>query len=215
MYAQKAFKKEDLEQIDALIRGNPLANLIIVKDQKIRAMHLPLLAVRNEDSELVLSGHVSRRNEIAEFVIDRPEVLAIFQGPNNYVSPSYYPSKIKNEAVVPTWNYISVHAHGEMTLIDNESWILNHLDKLTQEHEKKFDKPWSIYDAPKQYVNKMTRAVIGIEIVVSEIEAVWKLSQNKAEEDFRGVVDGFRALETRNEGSMSKFMMDELNRGLF
>ena len=115
--------------------------------------------------------------------------LVIFQGPDSFISPSWYPSKRENAKVVPTWNYAVVHAHGVLRFVDDPAWVRSHVEALTREHEGKRDSPWAVTDAPADYVDKMVAAVIGIEISITGLVGKWKVSQNRSMSDRVGVVE--------------------------
>ncbi len=139
-----------------------------------------------------LYGHVARANTVWKSYEKDVEVLVIFHGPQGYVSPSWYPSKSDHGKVVPTWNYIVVHVYGHLSVIQDEAWLVNHVAMLAQRHEQYRPRPWSLSDAPDDYVAKMLKAIIGFKIVITRIEGKWKLSQNRSKQDRQGVIDGLR-----------------------
>ena len=115
--------------------------------------------------------------------------LVIFQGPDSFISPSWYPSKRENARVVPTWNYAVVHVHGVLRFVDDPAWVRSHVEALTHEHEAKRDPPWAVTDAPADFVEKMVAAVVGIEISITQLVGKWKVSQNRSISDRVGVVE--------------------------
>jgi transcriptional regulator len=118
------------------------------------------------------------------------EALAIFQGVDAYISPSFYPSKAEHGKVVPTWNYIALHVYGSLRVVDDPVWLRTFLDKLTTQQEANFANSWQIADAPADYIDKMLKAIVGIELEIIRWEGKWKLSQNKSDAEYQGVADG-------------------------
>jgi transcriptional regulator len=125
---------------------------------------------------------------------DGAQVLAVFNGPQAYVTPSWYPSKAATHKVVPTWNYTLVHAHGVLRAVDDAPWLRSLVGGLTDHHESARDTPWSVNDAPDDYVQQMLRAIVGIEISLTRLIGKWKISQNRSEPDRLGVAQGLAAL---------------------
>ena len=152
-----------------------------------------------ESGELVLQGHIARANPLSKQDIVG-DVIAIFQGPGAYISPNWYPSKKVHGKVVPTWNYAAVHAKGKLQFIDDPTWKLNFLNMLTNEQESGQDSPWSVSDAPAEFVHNLLGSIVGFEIAVKELSGKWKLSQNQPEENRAGVVAGL----TKEGDSASK-----------
>jgi transcriptional regulator len=139
-----------------------------------------------------LLGHLARNNDQWR----RPvlgEALAILRGPDAYVSPSWYATKTEHGRVVPTWNYIVVHAYGELVVHDDPAWVEALVRRLTGQHEAGRPHPWSVDDAPGGYLHGQLRAIVGIELRITRLEAKWKLSQNRSAADVDGVITGLRA----------------------
>lgn len=137
-----------------------------------------------------LHGHVARNNPVWHDFSGDVQVLVIFQGPEAYVSPSWYASKKEHGKVVPTWNYLVVHVHGHMRVIDDPVWMRAHLEALVSQHESERPVPWSVTDAPADYVEKMIKGIVGLEIRITHLVGKWKLSQNRSVPDREGVVEG-------------------------
>jgi transcriptional regulator len=130
----------------------------------------------------------------------RGNCLAVFQGPQQYVTPSWYHTKQESGKVVPTWNYAVVHAHGQLVIHDDPLWVRELLEKLTHSHESPRKKPWHMTDAPEEFVNAQMRAIVGIEILITRLEGKWKVSQNRTTPDREGVIRGLREeASERNE----------------
>ncbi len=206
MYIPKAFEQQDFDEMHSLIRQNPFATLVTNTDAGLVANHLPFL-LREDGSEYgILVGHLARANPIWQDYKPEQSVLIIFQGVNAYISPSWYPSKQENGKAVPTWNYAVVHASGLMQINEDGIWLRELLDELTNTHEAQFEKPWAVADAPADYIEKLSGAIVGIEIPVSTLIGKWKLSQNQPEQNRRGVVDGLQESSHLNAREMANLV---------
>lgn len=179
MYLPEHFAETDIAKLHALMRAFPLATLVTQGTGGLEANHLPLHLAADSGSNGTLRGHIARANPLAKSPAVDSEILVIFQGPEGYISPSGYASKAEHGKVVPTWNYIAVHAYGQLRLIDDADWLLAQLTALTAEHESGLAKPWAVGDAPADYIAKMLGAVVGIEIAIDRLIGKWKLSQNQ------------------------------------
>ena len=146
-----------------------------------------------------LLGHFARGNTQWKTYDATAEALAIFRGDDAYVSPSWYASKAAHGRVVPTWNYLTVHVHGPLVVHDDHEWKRRFLERLTAIHEAGRPEPWSITEAPQQYIEAQLRAVVGVELRVERIEAKWKLSQNRDDADVAGVVDHLAVGDVRQQ----------------
>lgn len=193
MYQVAAFLEERIDVMHALIRAHPLAVLVTGAGGILEANHLPLLINPLPSPQGTLRGHVARANPLWRQVQETEhenEVLTIFQGPQVYVTPSWYPEKRASGKVVPTWNYAVVHARGPLIIHDDRDWLRDLVSRLTRQQEAGRAQPWGIADAPADYIERMLGAIVGIEIPISRIEGKWKVSQNRADADRAGVVDG-------------------------
>lgn len=186
MYQPAHFEQSDREALAALMAAHPLAILVTVGSDGLTADHVPLAY---DAQARTLRGHVARANPLWRRA-DGAEVLAVFRGPQAYVSPSWYPSKADTHKVVPTWNYAVVHAHGRLRAVDDADWLRSLVSGLTDTHEAPRTPPWKLADAPEDYVQQMLRAIVGIEIEVSRLVGKWKTSQNRSESDRLGVAQG-------------------------
>ena len=139
-----------------------------------------------------LSGHVSRPNPIVRGG-DRDDALVVVTGPAGYISPSWYPSKADDGRVVPTWDYLTVQVNGTLRLHDDPGWLLAHLHRLTDRHERGRPTPWSVSDAPEDFVANRLRGIVGVEVTITRLVGKAKLSQNRSEEDVSGVITGLGA----------------------
>lgn len=193
MYQVAAFREERIDVLHALIRTHPLAVLVTNTGGVLEANHLPLLIDPLPSPQGTLRGHVARANPLWRQLHEtghENEALAVFQGPQAYITPSWYPEKRVTGKVVPTWNYAVVHARGPLIIHDDRDWLRDLVSRLTRQQEAGLPQPWGIADAPADYIERMLGAIVGIEIPISRIEGKWKVSQNRADADRTGVVDG-------------------------
>lgn len=189
MYLPAHFEESRRDVLHALMRARPFATLVSQGDEGPAADHLPLYLAAEAGPYGALRGHVARANPLWQRAADR-QVLAIFHGPQAYVSPSWYASKREHGKVVPTWNYAVVHARGRLRAIDDPAWLRAQLEALVARHEAGFAAPWRIADAPPDYVERMVAAIVGIEIPIGELTGKWKISQNQPAANRAGVVAG-------------------------
>ena len=193
MYIPAHFSASEAE-VQELLAHLGAADLITSTSLGLLATFLPLLydkpASRPGTGELgSLVGHVARANpQWREEAIG--EAMVIVRGPDGYISPSWYPSKQEHGRVVPTWNYVTAHIHGRLVIHDDPEWVGGLVRRLTDVHEGNRAAPWSVDDAPEEFIAAQLRAIVGVEIVISRIEAKYKLSQNRPEIDFTGVLKG-------------------------
>lgn len=190
------------------MRAHPLAALVSQSSSGIDAEHIPLLLIDSGGSEGMLQGHVARANPLWQNVTDGSEVLAIFQGPNRYISPKWYPSKQQHGKVVPTWNYLVVHVRGKIQWNQEPAWLRKHLEAVTEVHEGT-DHPWRVSDAPPDFVERMLSMIVGFEISISDLRGKWKLSQNRNEEDRLGVIAGLRGQSSESASEMLRWMGED------
>jgi transcriptional regulator len=184
------------------MRANPFGTLVTLTDSGLDANHIPF-EIDPEPAPLgTVRGHVARANPVWRSFTTR-EVLAIFQGPHTYISPSWYPTAEESRRAVPTWNYVVVHAHGSIAIIDDVAWVRAQLERLMTRFESPRPHPWRISDMPADYVASLVRGVVGFEIQVTRLVGKWKVSQNRADADIPGIVDGLRAEGTESDLAMA------------
>lgn len=193
MYDVAAFRENRIEILHALMRDCPLATLVTVAGGVAEANHLPLLLDAAPGLPGTLSGHVARANPLWKQVGDGIDALALFHGPQAYVTPSWYATKRETGAVVPTWNYAVVHARGRLTVHEDREWLRGLVTRLTAEHERVRPQPWSPEDAPADYIERMLGAIVGIELRIESLQGKWKASQNRSAADRDGVASGLGA----------------------
>lgn len=216
MYQVAAFREERIDVMHALIRTHPLAVLVTSAGGTLEANHLPLLIDPLPSPQGTLRGHVARANPLWRQVHGtgyENEVLAVFQGPQVYVTPSWYPEKRTSGKVVPTWNYAVVHARGPLIIHDDRDWLRDLVSRLTDQQEAGLPQPWGINDAPADYIERMLGAIVGIEIPLTRIEGKWKVSQNKADADRAGVVDGLAQSADPQAQAMAGLVAESLAKG--
>jgi transcriptional regulator len=190
MYLPAHFEETRPEVLHALMQAHPLATWISQRDGELVVDHVPFLFDASRGAHGTLIGHVARANPV--WRQPSPSVL-VFQGPQAYVSPSWYPSKREHGKVVPTWNYAVVHAHGLPRAIEDAAGVLQIVSRLTATHEARQAQPWQVADAPADYIDKLLGAIVGIEIPVERLVGKWKVSQNRSAADRHGVAAGLLA----------------------
>jgi len=193
VYTPAQFAEPRLSELQELIRTRPFATVVASSAQGLEAEHLPLLLDASRGSYGVLQGHVARANPIWQSLGEGTQVLAIFQGPHHYISPSWYPAKAEHGRVVPTWNYVVVHGYGTLSWIHDPDWLRDLLDRLTNSQEAEREQPWHLDDAPPEFVTRMLEGIVGFEISLSALDGKCKLSQNRSAPDQAGVVAGLLA----------------------
>jgi transcriptional regulator len=193
MYIPPHFEQPDIEVMHELIRNRPLATLVTLGSDGINANHIPLHLSPAPEPFGVLLGHVARANPIWRDLESDVDTLAIFHGPDAYISPSWYATKQETGKVVPTWNYAVVHAYGSLSIVDDASWVRSQMETLTTHHEAAFPEPWALSDAPEDFTEKLIEAVIGIEMVITRLSGKWKVSQNQPPQNQRSVIQGLNA----------------------
>jgi transcriptional regulator len=208
MYRPAHFAIDDPAALTALMQAHPLATLVHGGGASLDADTLPLDYDPTPGPEAPqgrLRGHVARANPLWRSA-DGLAVLAIFHGPQAYVSPSWYPSKVGTHKVVPTWNYALVHAHGRLRAVDDTAWLRAQVERLTVAHESTRAQPWAVADAPADYLAQMLRAIVGIEIGLTRLEGKFKLSQNRDAADRAGVAAGLAGESAMQAAEMARWM---------
>lgn len=180
------------ETVRGLLSRPGALNLVTQTSQGLLATLLPFVFDSDVGEHGALQGHLARNNiQWSESAVG--EALAIIQGADAYVSPSWYASKAEHGRVVPTWNYTTAHVYGRLVIHDDPAWLERQVRRLTGKHEAEFEHPWSVDDAPERFVTGQLRAIVGVELVITRIEAKAKLSQNRPDADVDGVVAGLSA----------------------
>jgi transcriptional regulator len=194
MYQPPHFREDRLEIQHGLIRAHPLGMLVTTGATGLVANPLPFVLDSSASPLGTLKAHLSRANGQWREFDPAQEALAIFQGVEAYITPSWYETKRESGKVVPTWNYAIVQAYGRMTVIEDPAWLLRQIGELTAAQEAARPEPWAVDDAPAPFIGAQLKGIVGIEIEITRIEGKWKVSQNRPEADRRGVAAGLRAL---------------------
>jgi transcriptional regulator len=192
MYVPSRHRLDDREALFALMAAHPLGGWVCAGAGGLVANHVPFFVDRTRGPLGTLVGHVSRANGVWRALGAAVPSVVMFQGPQAYVTPGWYPGKAAHGEVVPTWNYVVAHAHGVARAVDDRGWLLGVLNRLTDDHEARQALPWRVGDAPAAFVDRLLRAVVGIEIPIDRLEGKLKASQDEARPDREGTVRGLR-----------------------
>lgn len=210
MYLPKHFEEHDRERLKALVVNHPLVHIVQWHEGALSANPVPMLLVESGDGSWRLQGHVARANPMWRITgAEAANVLAIVAGPDHYISPSWYATKAETHRVVPTWNYATWHAHGPLRAIEDRDWLLDLLHRLTNTHESRRAAPWSVADAPADYIDTMLKAIVGIEVTIERIEAKFKLSQNHPEANRLGVQHALASQGSPAMTAIADLMVDQ------
>jgi transcriptional regulator len=207
MYLPKQFEETRTDLLHRLIHERSFGTLVAMTTDGLSVDHLPFLLDEAAGSLGVLRGHVSRANPVVRATLADAEAVTIFQGPDHYISPSWYPTKRETGKVVPTWNYVVVHAYARLQLVDDQHWLRQHVEQLTARHESARNPTWKVGDAPEEFVAKLLGGIVGIEMRIVRLSGKWKLGQNRPPADRGGMVDGLLA-----EGASSAYALAGLIR---
>jgi transcriptional regulator len=191
MYQPHVFREERLQTLHSLIRAHPLATLITAGSGGLLANLLPFTLVDGGEKG-ILRAHIAKANDQVDALSSGAETLIVFQGPEAYITPSWYVSKREHGRVVPTWNYAVVQARGTPRVVDDPDWLRAQIRDLTATQENTRSTPWNVSDAPEPFISGQIKAIIGVEIPISKIEGKWKVSQNRSAADRQGVEEGLR-----------------------
>lgn len=208
MYLPAHFEETDLGVLHTLVESHPLATWVLNgsgDDDAPLVNHVPFLLDRTRGPFGTLIGHVARANPVWQH---GGRSVLVFQGPQAYISPGFYPSKQEHGKVVPTWNYAVVHAHGRFRAIEQPDELLALVSRLTDHHERDRPAPWQVGDAPAAYVDQMLRAIVGIELPIERLVGKWKVSQNRPAADRSGVATGLVERARRDDATMARLVSD-------
>lgn len=206
MYVPKHNEVLDTALMHDLMRLHPLGAWVTHDDGGLAANHIPFLLDPSRGEFGTLMGHVARANPVWQSFPKSVDTLVIFQGPQAYVTPSWYPAKREHGRVVPTWNYVVVHAHGIPRAIEDQDWLVRHVEQQTSLRETGQEMPWKVTDAPSDFIDAMLRAIVGIEIPLTRLTGKWKVSQNRTAADRQGVVKGLLAQEDDAAQAMAQIV---------
>lgn len=203
MYAPKPFAQSNPTVLRDAVRRIRAGELITVGSEGLEASFIPLLI---SDDAATVTGHLAKGNGQWKHADLSMSALVTWVGPDAYVSPSYYPSKQEHGKVVPTWNFITVQARGILSFHEEDGWKRRHVGSLTNFHERALPAPWSIDDAPSDFIDGMVNSIVGIELRVTSLEGEWKLSQNRPEADIAGVISGLKSQGPENAAVIAQEM---------
>ncbi len=211
MYLPSHFEETRVEVLHRFIREHAFAILVTLGSDGLNANHLPFELDPTPAPFGTLRAHVARGNPVWQDFSTAVASLAVFQGPRAYITPSWYRSKQETGKVVPTYNYIVVHAYGPLRIIEDKTWLRGLVERLTNRYEAGRPQPWKITDAPADYIEKQLRAIVGIEIPITKLIGKWKVSQNRSAADRIGVAEGLQATSGADAAAMANFMKEPKN----
>jgi transcriptional regulator len=192
VYVPAHFAEDRIAVLHDLIYASTLATLVSMAADGMIASHAPLMLDPDPAPYGTLIGHLAKANPHARAANPSVQTLVIFQGPDGYITPSYYAAKQEHGKVVPTWNYAAIHAYGTLEAFDDPARLLEVVTRLTRRHEKARPRPWAVSDAPGDFVQGMLRSIVGIALPIVRLEGKVKMSQNRPAADIAGVIDGLR-----------------------
>lgn len=197
-YIPEHFEQQDRAEIEAFLVSNPFGTVVVNLNGELWPTPMPLIWRPAEDGWGTFIAHVALNNDMWQADAD-DDVLVIAQGPNAYITPNWYPTKADTHEVVPTWNYVSVHAWGKMTVRHDSKFKRMAVGLLTKIHEASNDQPWRMSDAPQKFLENQLEHIVGIEIAIDRLKAKWKMSQNRTEMDRSGVIAGLAERATGDD----------------
>jgi transcriptional regulator len=206
-YLPTHFEETDTATLHALVGAYPLATWVVLHQGELLVNHIPFLLDADRGEYGTLVGHVARANPVWQALAAGATSVAVFTGPQAYVSPNWYPSKHVHGKAVPTWNYATVHAHGVPQAFDEPARLLALVTRLTQTHEAGQALPWQVADAPADYIASMLKAIVGIEIPVTRWVGKWKVSQNRPAADRQGVAAGLMEQGSETAAQMAALVL--------
>jgi transcriptional regulator len=210
MYIPNAFQEDRVEVLHDLIRKHPFGTLVTLNQEGLQANHIPFELDTAPEPFGTLYAHVARANSVWRDLAHNDEALVILQGPNSYISPSWYRTRNETGMVVPTWNYAVVHAHGKLQAIEDPIWLRSFVDKLTRTHEQSLPEPWNVSDAPADYIEKQLSAIVGLKLTITRLTGKWKMSQNRPTPDRESVIQALRRQKAESAQAMAESIEDRL-----
>ena len=205
MYRPDLFRVDDVPRMHALMRARPFAALVTAGASGLYASHFPTV-VKDVAPFGVVEFHLARANPHWKELAEGNEALMIFQGPEGYITPGWYPSKAQHGKVVPTWNFAVVHAYGRPEAMQDAAWLRQHVTELTAQQERDQEKPWAPSDTPDTFIGAMVRGIVGFRLVISRLEGKWKMNQNRETQDRLGVVKGLGDRGRADDLEMADFV---------
>ena len=209
MYVPRAFAVDDIPMLHQQMLATPLPVLVTHASQGMIASHVPLLLNPDEGACGTLYGHLARANPHGKALAEGTETLVIFSGEQAYISPSFYPGKAEHGKAVPTWNYLAVHAYGTAEVFEDAERLLALVSRLSSKHEAGRSQPWSVSDAPADYIDSMLKAIVGFRLPITRLDGKRKLSQNRDAADQAGVRQGLLANSNPQDHALAHLMVKE------
>ncbi len=207
MYTPSCFKVADTADVHAMMRAQPFAILVTHGSEGLNATHLPTVLKVDADCPLGrIECHVARPNPQWKTLTPDIDALLIFQGPEAYIRPGWYPSKAEHGKVVPTWNYAAVHAYGRLEMVEDKDWLLAHVSELSDQQEAPYVGPWSTADAPANFLDALVRGIVGLKLTIRRLEGKSKMSQNRPAADRAGVVEGLAQRASGEDGAIASLV---------
>jgi transcriptional regulator len=212
MYIPDHFAETDVAVMHEIMEQSPLGALVLATPSGLSANHVPFQIDRHAGELGTLRCHVARANDIWKYA-EGAECLVLFEGPSTYISPSLYVTKKENGKVVPTYNYVAVHAHGRIAVHDDRKWLRALVGHLTHTFEAPRPEPWKMGDAPQDYLEEMLGKIVGLEIAITRLEGKWKMSQNRSEADRSNVAAKLIESENPADRAVAKIVEERNRRG--
>lgn len=207
MYVPEHFKEDDINKLHQYIRDYSFGLLVVADNDGIEANHIPFHLIAEAAGSLgMLQCHLARSNPVWRRLLDGAGVLVVFKGPDAYISPSWYATKAETGQVVPTWNYLAVHIQGQAKIIQDPTWLKQHLNQLIDQHESDRNPSWSMADAPANYTDRLMQSIVGVEIRIESMTGKLKASQNQPERNKVGVKAGLEASQNAEDQAMAKLI---------
>jgi transcriptional regulator len=212
MYVSRHHQLDDQEAVLSLMASHPLGAWVCHSAQGLIANHVPFFLDRTHGLHGTLMGHVSRANPVWCQLLPDTTSVVMFQGVQSYTTPTWYPSKAEHEKVVPTWNYLVAHAHGTARVVEDPEWMLDMLNRSTDANESKQVSPWRVGDAPPEFIAKLMRGIVGIEIEIDRLEGKLKASQDEDLQDRHGTVKGLQSNQSEQSCAMAELVLGAITR---
>jgi transcriptional regulator len=209
MYLPPHFKQDEQHELHLAISEARLATLVTLGSDGLEASHVPILLDEAEGPHGTIRGHIARANPQWRRAALATPALAMFLGPDAYVSPAWYATKKETGKVVPTWNYVAVHAYGRIEFFEDPERLRAIVTELTRRHESPRPEPWAVSDAPAEFIAAQLKGIIGFRLAIDRLEGKWKLSQNRPAADRRGVIEGLRREGGAREAAVAAQMDKE------
>ena len=207
MYTPSYFKVANTADVHAMMRAQPFAILVAHGSEGLTATHLPTVLKVDADCPLGrIECHLARPNPQWKTLTPEIDALLIFQGPEAYIRPGWYPSKAEHGKVVPTWNYAAVHAYGRLEMVEDKDWLLAHVSELSDQQEAAYVAPWSTADAPANFLDALVRGIVGLKLTIRRLEGKSKMSQNRPAADRKGVVEGLAQRASGEDGAIASLV---------